>query len=72
MNTAGHRLSDTMDRKIQRSSRRPLAIGGGIAAAILLVVLVWATLDCCSCHARTVAAEVFEIDHLFAISDTLG
>ncbi len=45
MNTAGHRLSDTMDRKIQRSSRRPLAIGGGIAAAILLVVLVWATRD---------------------------
>jgi len=34
-----------MDRKIQRSSRRPLAIGGGIAAAILLVVLVWATRD---------------------------
>lgn len=34
-----------MDRKIQRSSRRPLAVGGGIAAAILLVVLVWATRD---------------------------
>jgi len=34
-----------MDRKIQGSSRRPLAIGGGIAAAILLVVLVWATRD---------------------------
>lgn len=34
-----------MDRKIQRSSRRSLAIGGGIAAAILLVVLVWATRD---------------------------
>jgi HlyD family secretion protein len=34
-----------MDRKIQRSSRRPLAIGGGIAAAVLLVVLVWATRD---------------------------
>jgi len=45
MNTASHRLSDTMDRKIQGSSRRPLAIGGGIAAAILLVVLVWATRD---------------------------
>ena len=34
-----------MDRKIQRSSRRPLAIGGGIVAAILLVVLVWVTRD---------------------------
>jgi len=34
-----------MDRKIQRSSRRPLAIGGGIAAAILLIVLVWTTRD---------------------------
>ena len=34
-----------MDRKIQRKSRRPLAVGGGIAAAILLFVLVWATRD---------------------------
>ncbi|MCH8250658.1 MAG: HlyD family efflux transporter periplasmic adaptor subunit [Proteobacteria bacterium] len=34
-----------MDRKIQRSSRRPLAIGGGIAAAILLVGVIWATRD---------------------------
>ena len=45
MNTTNRKPDDTMDRKIQRSSRRPLAVGGGIAAAILLFVLVWATRD---------------------------
>lgn len=45
MNTTNSKPGDTMDRKIQRSSRRPLAVGGGIAAAILLFVLVWATRD---------------------------
>jgi len=45
MNTTNQMPGDMMDRKIQRSSRRPLAIGGGIVAAILLVVLVWATRD---------------------------
>jgi HlyD family secretion protein len=45
MNTTNHRLGDTMDRKIQRRSRKPLAVGGGIVAAILLVGLIWATRD---------------------------
>ena len=45
MNTTNQMPGDTMDRKIQRKSRRPLAVGGGIAAAILLFVLVWATRD---------------------------
>jgi len=45
MNTENHRPGDTMDRRIERATRRPLLIGGGIAAAILLVVLVWATRD---------------------------
>lgn len=34
-----------MDRKIKRSSRRPLAVGGGIVAAILLVALIWVARD---------------------------
>ena len=34
-----------MDRKIQRKSRKPLAVGGSIVAAILLVGLIWATRD---------------------------
>ena len=45
MNTTNRKPGDTMDRRIQRRSRRPLAIGGGIAAAIVLFVLVWATRD---------------------------
>ena len=34
-----------MDRKIERSSRKPLAVGGGIAAAILLVAVIWVSRD---------------------------
>jgi HlyD family secretion protein len=45
MNTTHHSPGDTMDRKIQRKSRKPLAVGGGIVAAILLVGLIWATRD---------------------------
>ena len=32
-----------MDRKIQRSSRKPLLMGGGIVAAVLIIALVWST-----------------------------
>jgi HlyD family secretion protein len=45
MNTTNHKPGDTMDRKIQRKSRKPLAVGGSIVAAILLVGLIWATRD---------------------------
>ena len=34
-----------MDRKIQRRSRKPLMMGGGIIAAILIIALVWVTRD---------------------------
>ncbi len=34
-----------MDRKIERSSRKPLVVGGGIAAAILLVAVIWVSRD---------------------------
>ena len=32
-----------MDRKIQRRSRKPLLMGGGIIAAVLIIALVWST-----------------------------
>jgi HlyD family secretion protein len=38
-----HKPGDSMDRKIQRRSRKPLMMGGGIVAAILIIALVWST-----------------------------
>ena len=45
MNTTNHKPGDAMDRKIQRSSRKPLLVGGSIVAATLLVWVIWATRD---------------------------
>jgi HlyD family secretion protein len=57
-----------MDRKIERATRKPLFVIGGIAAATLLVVLVWAsrdsstsfTLDGQRIRTSTVATGVYE------------
>ncbi len=57
-----------MDRKIERATRKPLFVIGGIAAATLLVILVWAsrdsstsyTLDGQRIRTSTVETGVFE------------
>jgi len=57
-----------MDRKIERATRKPLFVIGGIAGAILLVILVWAsrdsstsyTLDGQRIRTSTVATGVYE------------
>jgi HlyD family secretion protein len=45
MTTENHKPAASMDRKIERATRKPLFVIGGIAAATLLVVLVWASRD---------------------------
>jgi HlyD family secretion protein len=45
MTTENHKPAAGMDRKIERATRKPLFVIGGIAAATLLVVLVWASRD---------------------------
>ena len=57
-----------MDRKIERATRKPLFVAGGVATAILLVVLIWAsrdsstsyTLDGQRIRTSTVATGVYE------------
>jgi HlyD family secretion protein len=43
MTASIHKPGDSMDRKIQRSSRKPLMMGGSFVAAVLIIALVWST-----------------------------
>ena len=45
MTTENLKPADSMDRKIERATRKPLFVIGGIAGATLLVILVWASRD---------------------------
>ena len=45
MNREVHRHGAAMDRRIERSNRKPLMIGGGIAAFVALVLIVWVSRD---------------------------
>ena len=57
-----------MDRKIERATRKPLFVAGGVAAAILLLVVIWAsrdsstsyTLDGQRIRTSTVATGIYE------------
>ena len=68
MNTENLKPAASMDRKIERATRKPLYVIGGIATAILLVVLIWAsrdsstsyTLDGQRIRTSTVATGIYE------------